>query len=214
MGRRDGGDHGGKQYQGSLEQRVHVKVMWSDDAAKSNVSIAGHIYSGEGFADVMTKYGLVIYSSQWKGWVPGNCGGDGNLDSSSYSVENLTIFGSVVQGPEPAKCGPPSPSPAPTPSPPSPPSPHPSSFIKHSGYYWGTNSGDGNRVYTGSMGSSNLCESKCLSDGNCFYFDYSSKKRTCRTYHGTPSLAKSSDGYDAYKKLGTGSLTRAEGVVV
>lgn len=52
----------------------------------------------------MEKYGLVIYSSQWKGWVPGSCRGDGNLDASEFEVKNLRIVGKVVQGPEPAKC--------------------------------------------------------------------------------------------------------------
>lgn len=195
---RDGKDHGGKQYQGSLGKDAHVKVTWSDDASTSHVSIAGHTYEGEGFADVMEKYGLVIYSSQWKGWVPGSCGGDGNLDASTFEVKNLRIVGSVVQGPEPEKCG--SPSPPSPPSPPPPPSPSPSSFTKHSGQYWSTADGGASRVYDGSSGSSSDCKSKCLADSACAQFDYSSKKSHCRTYHGIAVLHASSDGYDAYEK--------------
>merc|ERR1712096_215398 len=83
----------------------------------------GH-HSGEGFQDVMSQYGAVLYSSQWVGWVPGHCGGDGNLGASSFSVSNLRIQASVEQGPEPTKCS--SPEPAPTPPPtPVPPAPTP-----------------------------------------------------------------------------------------
>merc|ERR1711972_939943 len=73
------------------------------------------------------QYGAVLYSSQWVGWVPGSCGGDGNLQASSFSVSNLKITGKVVQGPEPHRCTPPTPAPAtPKPTPvPGTPSPTP-----------------------------------------------------------------------------------------
>merc|ERR1712060_689101 len=75
------------------------------------------------------------YSSQWTGWVPGSCGGDGNLGASTFSVSNLKIQGKVIQGPEPRRCATaapptlapitPSPSPRPTPAGPTPASaPH------------------------------------------------------------------------------------------
>jgi hypothetical protein len=38
------------------------------------------------------------------GWVPGDCGGDGNLDQSVYGVKNIRIKARVVQGPEPRRC--------------------------------------------------------------------------------------------------------------
>jgi len=101
---RQGHDHGGQAHQGPLHPKVHVKVSWSDDGQHSNVYIGNNHFQGEGFADVMTKYGLKIYSSQWKGWVPGYCHGSGNLQASSYRVANLTIRGRIVQGPEPTKC--------------------------------------------------------------------------------------------------------------
>lgn len=51
--------------------------------------------------------GAVIYSSQWTGsWVPmASCGsGPGDIGGSVFSVSNLRIYGSVVQGPRPQKC--------------------------------------------------------------------------------------------------------------
>merc|ERR1712007_186733 len=60
----------------------------------------------------------------WTWGVPGNCGGDGNLGASTFSVSNMRIEGKVVQGPEPQKCAP-APTPAPTPAPSPSPSPTP-----------------------------------------------------------------------------------------
>merc|ERR1711870_174762 len=49
--------------------------------------------------------GAVIYSSEWQGWVPvQDCGTSGDLSRSHFSVSNLRISGSVVQGPTPTKC--------------------------------------------------------------------------------------------------------------
>lgn len=80
--------------------------------------------------DTMASRGGQIQSSQWVGWVPGgNCQGGGGLDGSTFSVKNIKVSGSVIQGSAPPTCppapSPPSPPPAPPP-PPSPPSPPPS----------------------------------------------------------------------------------------
>lgn len=49
--------------------------------------------------------GAVIYSSEWEGWVPlPSCGTSGNLAGSHFTISNLRITGSVVQGPEPSRC--------------------------------------------------------------------------------------------------------------
>merc|ERR1711907_791029 len=104
--------------------------MGNSDGSSLGVDIGGNHHSGEGFQDVMSQYGAVIYSSQWTGWVPGSCGGDGNLGASSFSVSNLRITGTVVQGPEPRKC---SPAPTPTPPAPVPPTPTPSPSPSPSG---------------------------------------------------------------------------------
>lgn len=74
-------------------------------------------------AETMASKGAQIMSSQWVGWVPsGNCGGGGGLGSSSFSVKNIRISGTHVQGNRPQGCGGPSP-PSPGPSPPGPPGP-------------------------------------------------------------------------------------------
>ena len=64
---------------------------------QSDWDILRHYYS---------QFGAVIYSSQWVGWVPlDECGTNpGNLDAASFSVRNLRITGSVLQGPTPRKC--------------------------------------------------------------------------------------------------------------
>lgn len=56
--------------------------------------------------DQYKRLGAVIYSSLWKGWVPmGNsCPKNGDLQSSSFEIKNLKIFGTVVQGPIPKLC--------------------------------------------------------------------------------------------------------------
>jgi hypothetical protein len=54
----------------------------------------------------MNSKGAQIQSSQWVGWVPGGnqCPGGGNLGGSRFTVSNLVVKGSVVQGPQPTKC--------------------------------------------------------------------------------------------------------------
>jgi hypothetical protein len=49
--------------------------------------------------------GSVITSTQWTGWVPvEDCGTSGDLPSSTFTVTNLKIYGSIVQGPAPRSC--------------------------------------------------------------------------------------------------------------
>jgi len=117
MGNRGGSDHGGRAQTGGIGSHVHIKATWSADGRQLTVHVNGNQHSGEGFADVMASPGAIIYSSQWTGWVPGNCGGDGNLGASSFSVSNMKIQGRVVQGPEPARCSGPAPQPNPSPRP-------------------------------------------------------------------------------------------------
>merc|ERR1712125_110638 len=102
-------------------------ATYSNDGNHVDVQVGGNHYGGNGLAAQMSQYGAVIYSSQWVGWVPGNCGGDGNLQASSSAVSDIKITGRVVQGPEPTRCsGPPTPAPpSPTPAPPSPSPPSP-----------------------------------------------------------------------------------------
>merc|ERR1712194_675688 len=100
-----GGDKPGHGGTGSMSGGVvHMKATYSADGSQLDMQVGDNHYSGNGLADELAQYGAVIYSSQWVGWVPGSCGGDGDLQSSSFSVSNLKITGKVVQGPEPTKC--------------------------------------------------------------------------------------------------------------
>lgn len=100
-----GGDKDGTQYTGAIGKSVHVRAEWDQGGDTLSVTVNGNHYSGKGMGDQLKQHGAVLYSSQWTGWVPGNCGGDGNLGASSFSVSNLKIQGTVVQGPEPKRCG-------------------------------------------------------------------------------------------------------------
>lgn len=61
-------------------------------------------------AKTMAEKGVVLYSSQWGGWVPvDSCGPAAHdpsptVDNSEFSISGLTIQGRVVQGPEATKC--------------------------------------------------------------------------------------------------------------
>lgn len=109
---------------GGIGPHVHVHASWSADGNSLTVDINGRKTSGEGLGEQLAQWGAVLYSSQWTGWVPGSCSGDGNLDGSSFSVSNMKIHGLVKQGPEPALCEP-GPKPSPSPPGPSPPAPLP-----------------------------------------------------------------------------------------
>jgi len=60
------------------------------------------------YSALMNAYknqGAVLYSSIWTGWVPvSSCGTSGNLNGASFSISNLQVFGTVVQGPSPTLC--------------------------------------------------------------------------------------------------------------
>merc|ERR1712232_488829 len=131
----DGGcDRGGCWGQKYRKGKTHIKAEFSSDGWMtvymdgSRVDVSHPVPSGNAHKyvhDTMASKGAQIQSSQWVGWVPsGNCGGSGDLGSSTFSIENLRVAGTVVQGPEPTKCGGPSPPSPPTPpSPPGPPTP-------------------------------------------------------------------------------------------
>ena len=53
---------------------------------------------------VRTQSSNLMRTNVLTGWVPGSCGGDGNLGASTFSVSNLKIQGSVIHGPEPRRC--------------------------------------------------------------------------------------------------------------
>jgi hypothetical protein len=101
-----GGDHGGYGGNGGLGGgTVHFSTKYSDDGSSITVTAGGNSYNGNGQTGEMKSKGAVIYSSQWQGWVPGDCG-SGDLGSSTYAVKNLKITGKVIAGPEPRRCHP------------------------------------------------------------------------------------------------------------
>jgi len=64
--------------------------------------------SSSDFGTLASQYrsqGAVIYSSQWVGWVPvSQCGTSGDINNAKFSISNLVINGTVVQGPTPSGC--------------------------------------------------------------------------------------------------------------
>lgn len=132
-------DVGGCQHVGAMGNNAHVHVDFSTDGWMT-IRVNDEVLDGRkmnptpgpqdasALASTMRSKGAVLESSQWTGWVPGNCGGDGNLAASVFKVSNLKVQGTVVQGPEPKLCNGPAPTPAPdspTPSPPVAPTPAP-----------------------------------------------------------------------------------------
>jgi len=98
----------------------HMKIEYGADGSWTTIRDGQVINGGSlspqpGGGDwsvVKSSYqskGAVIYSSEWIGWVPvDDCGGnagEGELAASHFSVRNLRIQGSIVQGPQPRACG-------------------------------------------------------------------------------------------------------------
>merc|ERR1711865_985612 len=95
--------------------KFHMKIAY-DETGHMTVSKDGEVFADYSPAPDDTTWnivkgthefiGAVIYGSQWAGYVPvEDCGTTaGDLNDSSYSISNLVISGSVVQGPEPTTC--------------------------------------------------------------------------------------------------------------
>jgi hypothetical protein len=97
------------------ETSFHMRVEYDQSGAqtifKNGAALTGYtpnpiqqdwdIIKGE-----MQSKGVLLYGSEWTGWVPEEwCGSSGCLDCSTYSIDNLVVQGSVVQGPTPRSCG-------------------------------------------------------------------------------------------------------------
>lgn len=105
-----------KQYFYNGKANFHMKITYGNDGSltvnRDGQNISPWDFSpapsGSDWGIVAQQYssrGAVIYSSQWVGWVPiESCGTSGDLGASSFSIKNLRITGSVVQGPTPARC--------------------------------------------------------------------------------------------------------------
>jgi len=100
----NGGEKAGFGGGGGIGPNLHVRADFTADGNTLNVAVGGNHHSGPGVGGEMDAHGAVIYSSQWVGWVPGNCGGDGNLQAANFKVTNLVIYGKVKQGPQPRLC--------------------------------------------------------------------------------------------------------------
>lgn len=76
----------------------------------SKVEVANPVPSSDAVAYVnqtMVHNGAQIQSSQWVGWVPtdDSCTtSSGDLSTSAFTISNITISGTVVQGTAPAVC--------------------------------------------------------------------------------------------------------------
>jgi len=105
------------QYQYYGSSSFHMKVTFGADDGKWTTIRNGQVIRPSSLSpvplpsDVSTMmkyyatYGAVIYSSQWVGWVPvAACGQSGDLSTSSFTISNLRINGTVVQGPTPTLC--------------------------------------------------------------------------------------------------------------
>jgi len=109
----DEGGCWGQMYQPGTHS-FHVKAEWSTDGWMT-VTIDGNVVQVTNptpsnnarayVAQIMQQLGVQFHSTQWQGWVPsGNCGGAGDLAGSVFSVDNVQVYGSVVQGQTPAGC--------------------------------------------------------------------------------------------------------------
>lgn len=95
--------------------KFHVKAMFGSDGwmrvdfnggRNDNYNPSPSAACKQNVIENMNSKGAQIQSSQWVGWVPGadQCPGGGNLGGSSFTISNLIVKGTVVQGPEPQKC--------------------------------------------------------------------------------------------------------------
>ena len=148
-------------------------------------------------------------------WVAGNAhviAGAGcqlrTRDINGYNHLNETGLQSCAWLPTPGPTPTPSPTePTPPPSPtppvptPTPPVPTPASgFAEHNKAYCGTSGAHAERVFDDKGVELGDCAARCAPDPQCSCYDHRDKDDTCRLYHGSPALVKSSDGYSAWTR--------------
>jgi len=164
----------------------HMKVSY-DGSGNPTVMKDGQIQSGfspapeGGFAGKVrsahASTGAVVYSSQWtSAWVPppDDCpgsGGNGDLPGSSFSISNLRISGSVVQGPEPTRCSGPQPTPG--------PSPGPTPGGQCQTFYGKNNDGTNLKSSADYANSADECCSKCGEASGCVGYTWVHKLNEC-----------------------------------
>lgn len=93
------------------DMQGHMTVKHGDETVSpSSLNPAAKDSDWAVVTNTMATKGVVIYSSQWGGWVPVDSCGPATTDASviaasEFTISGLTIHGRVVQGPEPKKCG-------------------------------------------------------------------------------------------------------------
>ena len=112
---------------------------------------------------------------------------------NGFVFDAVTINGKPV--PSPGNSTPPAPVPTPVPA----PTPAPS-FVEHDSAYCGTSGASATRVSDKKGVALGDCEAQCVADAGCTCYDHREKDGTCRLYHGSPKVAKSSDGYSAWMR--------------
>jgi len=107
-------DNGGCAGVGKAKDKLHVHVDFSpngwmriqvgnDKWTHDKIHPTPADRDAAAIAATMKKQGVVLESSQWKGWVPGQCG-DGSVAGSTFKISNLKVYGKVVNGPHPHGC--------------------------------------------------------------------------------------------------------------
>jgi len=111
-----GCDAGGCAHNGNLPGgEFHMKSTWGEDGMWLTYLNDEPLYTNNYLSvtdedkrvvkQTMMEKGVIVISSQWTGWVPGDgCCGGGDLDSSEFTISNLRVLGKVMHGPEPTKC--------------------------------------------------------------------------------------------------------------
>lgn len=164
--------------------QYHMKIQYGSDGSwqtymNGNLLNDWNIQPGGDAWNVIKSAhestGAVIYSSEWTGWVPvDDCGtSPGDLGGSSFSVSNLVVEGSVVQGPEPTRCSGPQPTPGPTPA----PSPTPAGQCQT---FFGKNNDGTNLKSTADLTSSaDECCTHCAQAPGCVGYTWVHENREC-----------------------------------
>jgi hypothetical protein len=113
-------DRAGCSVRTDIGGRFHVKAMFGEDGFMHTyfngveATNFGRHPSGNAVKNVqetLSRVGAKFESTQWYGWVPGDCGDSGKQPGSTFSISNLVVSGTVVMGPEPTRCEGPQPSP-------------------------------------------------------------------------------------------------------
>eukprot|EP00929_Paragymnodinium_shiwhaense_P015235 TRINITY_DN123294_c0_g1_i1.p1 TRINITY_DN123294_c0_g1~~TRINITY_DN123294_c0_g1_i1.p1 ORF type:complete len:253 (+),score=47.91 TRINITY_DN123294_c0_g1_i1:67-825(+) len=106
----DRGGCGGTKYR---KGKTHIKATFAENGwmtvTYDGVEVTMNRHPSDNarkyVQETMGRLGAQIWSSQWVGWVPsGNCGASGDLESSTFGISNLKVYGTILQGPEPSKC--------------------------------------------------------------------------------------------------------------